>query len=171
MARPIDVEESQRHSRHPVGGPCDQAQPLLHELVERVDRAQRRRLALRGRHRLEHRAVLVLQVPKPAPQLSRGSLRRRDDVAVPPTGGTFAIDAHRGGTDEPFDGTASQNFQENRGTDVIDVGIGNYFVHALADADQRGQVDDRVDTAQSALHGRLVTDVADEQFGIGRQIA
>ena len=50
LPRPVDVEEAQRHRRHAVGRPVEQAHPLLVVLGQRVDRGERRLLRLRRRH-------------------------------------------------------------------------------------------------------------------------
>jgi hypothetical protein len=58
----------------------------------------------------------------------------------------FAIDAHGGGDDQALDRIVDQLFQQDRRPQIIDPDIAGDLIHALADPDLRGEMEDAIDT-------------------------
>jgi hypothetical protein len=172
--RPVDVEEAKRHDLPAVGAAEDQAHALLIEFVERVDRGKRRAFCLRRGERLEHVAGRHPQLPLRGFQLIDRAFLRLDEAltgSVGDSGEAFAIDAHRGGDEEPPDfGAFGELFQEDGGAEVVDRGVVLDVVHALADADSGGHVANEVGPLQGLTQLLAVTHVARQEFGVVSEI-
>ncbi len=63
-----------------------------------------------------------------------------------------------------------QLLEEARRAEIVDRDVALDGVHALADADLRREVHDLVDILEGAFKRRFVPDVADDQFGIRREV-
>src|SRR5436309_1069036 len=87
--------DQERRAGHPVLPRERQRQPLLHELADRVDAFQRRRLGLRRGNREQRPSLGIERIPR-AIRVAPGA----DDILdKPPLGVTieaFAVDRHRG---------------------------------------------------------------------------
>ncbi len=128
LARAVGVEEAQGDGGHAVRRAEEQAEPLLLELRERVDRGELRLL------RLGRRRGAGGRLPVAALEL----------LARPRRAGALAVDAHARGDEELADGPLGERLAEHRRPELVGRGVLGRLVHALADADARGEVDDRV---------------------------
>ena len=64
----------------------------------------------------------------------------------------------------------AERFPQNRRAEIVDAGVLGDLVHALADADQRDEVNHCVDAVERARERVGIADVADDQFNVGGQV-
>ncbi len=150
LAGAIDVEQAQAHALDAIGRGHDVRRPLLDELVERVDRRQRRPLPFGRGDGRQRPAAGVDRLPVGQPVAQRAARGILDQRAVGVAVQALAVDAHRAGGDDAAHRRVDQRLEQRRRADVVGRGIAYDLVHRLADPDLGGEVDDAVDAAQRA---------------------
>ena len=81
----------------------------------------------------------------------------------------LAVDAHRGGDDDAPDRLVDQRLEQHGGAEIVDRDVALDRVHALADADFGGEMDDAVDARKSLLQRLGMTYVPHQKLGVARQ--
>ena len=135
LAGAIDVEETQRDGWDAVGLADQEAHAFLGVFVEGVDRPQRWTFFL-GRRRSPAAARRHCRSDPSRPAWSRDGSRSAviADLATAGEIAAFAVDAHRGGDDQPAHPAFEQGLHQRRRTQLVDRGVPLDFIHALADA-------------------------------------
>ncbi len=168
LAGAVDVPQPKRGALHAVGGRQRQSQPLLNELPERIDRVQARALPLRRGLRDQRPSLVVLRVP-PAVGGARGADHVLVELAVEVAIQALAVDAHGRRDHDPANRPLDQLLEQHRRAVIIDRGVAVDRIHALADPDFCGEVDDAVDPLQRLQELALVAYVGDDQLRIAVQ--
>src|SRR5262249_19231821 len=95
LARPVNVEITQRDCRYAISPPDDQAELLLILLRDGVDRRRNQRLLFGGSDRRQNRAGSGAErFPLPFDQLARRTNRRVNGLAVGVAISPFAVNGH-----------------------------------------------------------------------------
>ena len=110
------------------------------------------------------------RVPPAPAQRRRRPRRVLNEAAVLIAVQALAVNAHRGGDDQPLDRPLDQRLQEDGRAEIVDPDVVGHVVHALADADPGRQMDDRIDAGQRALDRARVPDIARHALDLGVQI-
>jgi hypothetical protein len=111
--------------------------------------------------------VLVERIPaglQPRPRQPHGILHKG---AVDGVVEALAVDAHGRGDDHPLHGIIDELLEQHRRAEVVHRHVAVDRVHALADADFGGEVDNLVDPRQCAPHRDFVAHVAADELHLG----
>src|SRR5215212_6528150 len=160
LSRSIDVKKAKCRRGNTIGLSHHQTEPLLGIFVEGINRAERRRLGLWGRHRGQSLTVCIFQFPSSAPQLLRRSLCRIHQSVRAIPAQTLPVNAHGGGDDQPCDWSFREGFKQCCGSDLVVVHIRDHVVHALANTDGRCQMQHEIYSPQSAVQRSGIGNIA-----------
>src|SRR3954466_10035071 len=83
---------------------------------------------------------------------------------------SLTIDAHARRDDEPIDGPFDDRLEERRGADVVHRRVVFDFVHALTDANRRGEVIHNIDAAERAVEIVRIAHVTDDKLDVVGEI-
>src|SRR5690606_4067882 len=136
---------------------------LLGIFSKRVDRREIDRLVLVGGDRGQRCAVCARYLPLPSAHSGRIAPGVPHPRAVAVAIEALAVDAHRRGYDDSAHRAAysfvDQRLEQDRGTEVVGTDIAVDFIHALADANLRRQVDNVRDTFEGAPNRSRVANI------------
>ena len=153
----VRVEEPQRDRRDAVRGAADEARALLVVLRQRVDRRERRGACApasapaRGRA-APTRGARAARACAPAAR----PRRRRPSGTAPRRRRSCSTRRRACAT-----GRLRERLEQHRRAERVRRRVLRDLVHRLADADARGEVDDRVDAVERPAHRVAVAHVAD----------
>ena len=97
-------------------------------------------------------------------QLLECALTTFDQFAAPGAVESLAVDAHARRDNESLDRALCQRFEQHGGTLAVGARVVGNFVHALADAHNRGEMKHRVDVLECARHCLGIAHVAANEF-------
>jgi hypothetical protein len=123
-------------------------------------------LALRRRLGGERAAVARSRFPLATLELRAVALDRLSHCPVGVAVEALAVDAHAGGDDQPAHRILQERLEQDPGANGVDRAVVGDLVHALADADARGEVDDGVDPVDRLGDGGRIADVAFDQLDL-----
>src|SRR4051812_25514272 len=165
LTRPIDVEEPKRDSLDAVSGSDGERQALLHILGQCVNRCERRPLPFRRRHRKQRTSIAIERIiGLSAP--SHAAFGVFNDVASLAAVEALAINTHRRCGDDTPHRAIDQRLKQRSGCEIVAADITLDLVHALADTDLGGEMNDAVDARQGAGEQIGIANIADEKFGL-----